>query len=281
MSEINVAKLVSSFRFAVDQKSVQEIDKLLKKYSKTKIEIGTKIKKGTQSNQKQEEAGIKRLTDMDLKRFNQVKFMNALQKENLKLKKDELRLNEQAYQQAVRENRERQKLDRRYGRGGYTFANGQATPNMKGRVYNRYFGERSAAGNMVGSNRTFGGTYHGVMAGGGLLTGFGLSALNDRLARIQANQVGLETVAGSPAEYQKQRDFLIGLGRRVGATQAELVPEYTKFFANAQGTALEQHAQYGFESITQYGKVLGLDSESMKGTFRALSQMVNKQQIMA
>lgn len=281
MSEINIAKLVGSFRFAVDKKSVKEIDDLLRKYSKKKIEVGTRIGKSTQTSQKQEEAGIRKLTDLDLKRFNQYKFMNALQKENLKLKRDELRLQNQLHAQALKENATRERAARRYGRTGFSMMDGAASPNFRGRMYERFVSGRSMTSNITGSNRTLGGSYHGVMAGTGLLSGFGLSALNNRLATLQSNQVGLRTVAGSSQEYDKQRQFLLGLGARIGATQAELVPEYTKFFANAQGTALEPHAQYGFESLTQYGKVLGLDSESMKGTFRAVSQMVNKQQIMA
>lgn len=116
---------------------------------------------------------------------------------------------------------------------------------------------------------------------GATVGGFGLSGLNKRIQELELLPVSMESVTGSKAEASKQMAFLRRLGAEVGATQRELSPDYTKFFASAQGTALEPFAQSGFRSLTRYGKVMGLDQESMKGTFKAVTQMVNKQQIMA
>jgi hypothetical protein len=129
--------------------------------------------------------------------------------------------------------------------------------------------------------RSTGVLWHSALAGGGILSGFGLRALNTTLQELQMLPVSMSSVTGSSTEAKKQLDFLNRLGNEVGATRRELAPEYTKFFASAQGTPLEQYAQSGFRSLTRYGKVMGLDQEAMKGTFKSITQMVSKQQIMA
>lgn len=129
--------------------------------------------------------------------------------------------------------------------------------------------------------RSTGVMWHSALAGGGILSGFGLRALNTTLQELQMLPVALESVTGSAAEAKSQLAFLNRLGNEVGATRKELAPEYTKFFASAQGTALEKYTQSGYRSLTRYGKVMGLDQEAMKGTFKSITQMVSKQQIMA
>lgn len=120
------------------------------------------------------------------------------------------------------------------------------------------------------------GTIAGFTAGG-----FGLSALNTKLQKLEMLPVSMEAVTGDKAKADQQLAFLNRLGHEVGSTRMELAPDYTKFFASAAGTPLEAHAQSGFRSLTRYGKVMGLDQEEMKGSFKAVTQMVNKQQIMA
>jgi len=131
------------------------------------------------------------------------------------------------------------------------------------------------------SLRGLGTMWHSVLAGGGILTGFGLRSLNTTMRELQMMPVSMESVTGSRSKAEEQLAFLDRLGSEVGATRRELVPEYTKFFASAMGTSLEPFAQSGFRSLTRYGKVMGLDKEAMKGTFKSITQMVSKQQIMA
>jgi phage tail tape-measure protein len=52
----------------------------------------------------------------------------------------------------------------------------------------------------------------------------------------------------------------------------------------ASGTAvgLENTDVRGiFQGVSEYGRVMGLDSESMKGSMRAIEQMLNKGQVMS
>jgi hypothetical protein len=120
----------------------------------------------------------------------------------------------------------------------------------------------------------------GTLAGAGI-AGFGLNSLNRVSQRLEMLPISMEAVAGSAEAAAEQLKFLEELGKRVGATRLELVPEYTKFFASAKGTKLENSSQMIFSNLTSYGKVMGLDQEEMKGSFRALTQMISKQQIYA
>ncbi len=116
-------------------------------------------------------------------------------------------------------------------------------------------------------------------AGGVIAAGMGLSALNRNMQEVQGQELALQTVAGDKApQYQ---EFINNLGNRLGMTTSTLMPGFTQWLAGAQGTALEPNLQSGFEAFTQYGAVTGMDPQSMKGSLRAITQMISKQQIMA
>ena len=80
---------------------------------------------------------------------------------------------------------------------------------------------------------------------------------------------------------QSNQQYLNNLGTRLGMTTRQLQPSFTQYLANAQGTALEPSLMRDFESFTQYGAVMGLSPEEMKGSLKAITQMVSKQQIYA
>lgn len=122
----------------------------------------------------------------------------------------------------------------------------------------------------------------GFAAGGiGVFGGFGIAALNRTVTGLESMPVALESVTGSRQAADSQLAYLNRLGDEIGAPIMSLAPSYTKFLASAQGTKLEPFAQSGFRSLSRYGAVMGLDQEAMKGTFRAVEQMTNKQSIMA
>jgi phage tail tape-measure protein len=152
-------------------------------------------------------------------------------------------------------------------------------------------GNVSGGGGNV-SNRTTGGSsggrgvrslgvgWHSALAGGGILSGFGLRALNERLQQFEMQPVMMQSVTGgNQQKANEQLMFLRSLAGEVGTTSTNLTPMYTKFFASAQGTPLEKFAQSGFRSMTRYGAVMGLDQEEMKGSLKALQQIVNKQRL--
>lgn len=124
----------------------------------------------------------------------------------------------------------------------------------------------------VGTTQTLAGT---------AVAGFGLGQLNDVSQRLEMLPVAMEAVTGSAAKAAQQLEFLAKLGHEMGATRLELAPEYTKMLASGMGTKLEGQMPAIFTSMVRYGKVMGLEPEEMKGSFKAVSQMINKQQIMA
>jgi tape measure domain-containing protein len=120
----------------------------------------------------------------------------------------------------------------------------------------------------------------GQLAGAGV-AGFGLGSLNDTLQKLEMLPVALEAVTGSAEKAAEQLDFITKLGHQIGATRLELAPEYTKMLSSAIGTSLESEMPRIFTALTQYGKIMGLDKNEMHGSFKAVGQMINKQQIMA
>lgn len=121
--------------------------------------------------------------------------------------------------------------------------------------------------------------YHAVA--GAAVAGFGIEALDDTLQKLQLLPVALEAVTGSATKAAEQLDFISKLGHNIGATRLELAPEYTKMLASAMGTSMEKDMPRIFSALTVYGKVMGLDQEEMRGSSKAVTQMINKQQIMA
>lgn len=108
---------------------------------------------------------------------------------------------------------------------------------------------------------------------------YGLSRANTISQELQANELALRAVAGEKAGgYQ---EYLSSLGNRLGMTTRDLQPGFTQYLASAQGTALEPTIQRDFTNFTQYGAVMGLNPEQMKGSLKAITQMVSKQQIYA
>ena len=109
---------------------------------------------------------------------------------------------------------------------------------------------------------------------------YGLSRANTISQELQANELALKAVAGED-KAAGYREYLNSLGNRLGMTTRDLQPGFTQYLASAQGTALEPTIQKDFSNFTQYGAVMGLDPEQMKGSLKAITQMVSKQQIYA
>lgn len=110
---------------------------------------------------------------------------------------------------------------------------------------------------------------------------YGMAQLNQSTQQLASQNLALNAVSGSPQQAQQYKEYLNNLGNSLGMTTASLTPGFTQYLASAQGTVLENSIQRDFESFTQYGAVMGLDPEAMKGSMKALTQMVSKQQIYA
>lgn len=109
----------------------------------------------------------------------------------------------------------------------------------------------------------------------------GLAALNKHSQTLQANDMALSASAGNPQDAKKYSEFLNNLGERLGKTTATMTPFFSQMLAGAKGTKLEPHLMEGFTSLMEYSSVMMLDDGKVKGTIRAFTQMIGKQQIMA
>lgn len=113
---------------------------------------------------------------------------------------------------------------------------------------------------------------------------FGLNSLAGKAATLQNQDLAMDVSVGSlgsPGESAQYKKFLDDLGNRLGRTTESMTPFFAQMLSGAKGTELEPHLQEGFASLMEFGSVMGLGTESMKGAIKAFSQMIGKQQIMA
>lgn len=116
---------------------------------------------------------------------------------------------------------------------------------------------------------------------GGAATAYGIAGMNTMNQELQATELALGAVTGSSEEAAKKLEMLNAMGKEMGKTLRDIGPMYTQILAATKGTAMESETDNVFRGFMKYGTVMGLDSESMKGSFRAINQMVSKQQVYA
>lgn len=154
---------------------------------------------------------------------------------------------------------------------------------------------RAAGGGTGGSGRRFG-LMGGATIGGaigsassgvaGFLPGFGgawsMMNLNRINQELQANRLAMTAVMGNEQAGGEQSTWLKNLANTVGFDYRQTMPAYTKMLASGQSAGLSTGSvQNIFKGVSEYGRVMGLDTESMKGSMRALEQMMNKGQVMS
>ena len=116
---------------------------------------------------------------------------------------------------------------------------------------------------------------------GGAAAAYGIAGMNKMNQELQATELALGAVTGSSEEAEKKLVMLNAMGKEMGKTLRDIGPMYTQILAATKGTAMESETDNVFRGFMKYGTVMGLDSEAMKGSFRAISQMVSKQQVYA
>ncbi|WYV99013.1 hypothetical protein Amme3_00017 [Pseudomonas phage vB_PpuM-Amme-3] len=116
----------------------------------------------------------------------------------------------------------------------------------------------------------------------GLGAAFALSQLNQINQQLQGQNLAMTAVTGSEQAGMEQTDWLRGLADRVGFDFRQVGPSYNKLLASGltSGSSTES-VQNIFQGVTEYGRVMGLDNESMKGSLRAIEQIMNKGQVMS
>lgn len=116
----------------------------------------------------------------------------------------------------------------------------------------------------------------------GLGAAFALSQLNQINQQMQAQNLAMTAVMGSPEAGAKQTEWLRNLSDRVGFDFRQVGPSFNKMLASGQTSGMSTDSvQNIFQGVTEYGRVMGLDNEAMKGSMRAIEQMMNKGQVMS
>ena len=147
--------------------------------------------------------------------------------------------------------------------------------------------ERPQLADRSGRNFMYGGGTAGALARYGVGSvpfiggAYGLMTLNRGSQELQANAMALSASAGNEADTRQYAEFLNNLGDRLGKKTSVMTPFFAQMLAGSKGTALEPHLMSGFESLMEYSSVMMLDEQKIKGTIRAFTQMIGKQQIMA
>lgn len=146
-----------------------------------------------------------------------------------------------------------------------------------------------------GSGRTGGvsrfGTGMGVGAaagslGRGFIPGLGLAFGVSQLNRINQELIGQNLAAtavfGNEEAGKQQLDWLRGLGNQIGFDYRSQANPYMKMAAAGTTAGMGTgEVQKIFRSMAEYGRVMGLNDEDMKGSMRAVEQMLNKGQVYA
>lgn len=116
----------------------------------------------------------------------------------------------------------------------------------------------------------------------GLGGAFAVSQLNQINQQMQGQSNALTAVTGSDAAGADTKERFKKMANNIGFDYRDTMPSFTKMLASGKGAGMDQGTVENiFQSMTEYGRVMGLDGESMKGSLRAVEQMLNKGQIMS
>lgn len=153
-------------------------------------------------------------------------------------------------------------------------------------------GGGSGLGGRVGGGSF--GSRHGALAGGvagmaaswgrgfipGLGGAFAVSHLNRQVQEFEAQQQAASAVSGSQQAGGATLDRLRTMGNEIGFDYRSQAMPFLRMIASGTNAGMEQgEVETIFSNMAKYGRVMGLDDESMKGSMRAVEQMLNKQQV--
>jgi len=99
---------------------------------------------------------------------------------------------------------------------------------------------------------------------------------------LDSLQRSFKAITGSAALAKEQMGFVSGIANDLGLELTSLEKSYKDILAASRGTALEgQNVQKVFLSINKAAAVLGMSSDDVQGSLRALSQMISKGNVQA
>jgi tape measure domain-containing protein len=170
-----------------------------------------------------------------------------------------------------------------------------AENNLRFRIRSDIIPPRGPAGGLGGGR---GGGGHGGLGAGigagaaagnfgrGLIPGlgvaYGVSRLNDINQELVGQKYAAQAVFGSPEKGQEGLAWLRNFSNEVGQDYRQQGQPYIRMIASATNAGMEVGpTQDMYAGISRYGRTMGLGTDDMKGSMRAVEQMLNKQQIYA
>lgn len=149
-----------------------------------------------------------------------------------------------------------------------------------------------SGGGAAGGGRV--GTRHGALAGGvagmaaswgrgfipGLGGAFAVSQLNRQVQEFESQQQAAAAVSGSQTAGAATIERLRAMGNEIGFNYRSQAMPFLRMISSGTNAGMQQgEVETIFGNMAKYGRVMGLDDEAMKGSMRAVEQMLNKQQV--
>jgi tape measure domain-containing protein len=116
----------------------------------------------------------------------------------------------------------------------------------------------------------------------GVGAGYALVQANRLNQEIMGQKMALTAVTGSEKAGEEALQRLKSMANEVGFSWKETASPFARMIASGKTAGMAQtDVEQIFRSTTEYGRVMGLSGDDMKGSLRAIEQMMNKEQVMA
>lgn len=272
-----IAEFFGTLGFKIESKDIKRFDRTLKLLEKR----AQKFTEGSLSNMKVRITGFQFSPDFNTKLYKSVKKkMSILNNKKglspeIKVGKFDVDRNEllREMREAVRyvENNIRVRVRPDVQRP--PMGSERAYRGMQG-----YRGDRFGQGLGVGA--ASGALGRGFIPGLGLA--FGISQINQINQDLMGQQYAAQAIFGSQDQGQQGLDWLRRFSQEVGIDYRQQGQPYLRMMASATNAGMNVgETQSLFAGVSRYGRTMGLGTEDMKGSLRAIEQMLNKQQVYA
>lgn len=140
----------------------------------------------------------------------------------------------------------------------------------------------AAGGGLAGSRLASAGMGFARGALPGLGAAWAFSNLNQINQQLQAQDLAMTAITGSQEAGKVQSEWVKNLSNEIGLDYRQVAPSFGKMLASGTTAGMtEKSVQNIFQGVSEYGRTMGLDTEAMKGSMRAIEQMMNKGQVMS
>lgn len=177
--------------------------------------------------------------------------------------------------------RSAQDIGAKYGATSRQFKNAADKANVLDRELKKIDATLGKSQRNVGNYSSAFGGVSSALGAFGIITGVAGVALLAKSAfettkDLQSLNMALLAVTGSQEEFSKQQSFLARVAEVYGVEIKGLTSQFTAFYVAANGKIEGKEIQTIFENISKSGAALGVNTETLKRAFVALTQMLSK-----